>query len=263
MKWVKTSVLLAIVAVFVVIQTPQEAFGVASNDQKTQLIVAVCSSSYANDLFGELGIGVFDGSGKTKVSLYCGAFLSAYLEKPSTANNLDMSNYEVTEDQIGPIRTHAKWWANAKNQTRIENFDQSKNFMESFCSKTKNELRDEVKTGWYEISKYDCEYEDGSKLVYPYCYISFYKDGDANLSVFDKFECFEQKSQRDSAFDSVGYDEEEESTGSGGSGEECGQGDDLGLGWLFCDISQAVTDMVNEMINRLLLPLLQWRVIVP
>lgn len=46
----------------------------------------------------------------------------------------------------------------------------------------------------------------------------------------------------------------------GSSSDNCGDGENLG--WIFCDAAKMVTNLVDDLINKLLLPMLQWRVIV-
>lgn len=108
----------------------------------------------------------------------------------------------------------------------------------------------------YSTYSYDCG--DNVDQSVRYCFTAFQKPSNAN-PVLARNGC------SDTPYDAQGELNKdlaaEDSAGGGGSGgDTCGDGEPLG--WIFCPIARAVTGLVDTLINQLLLPMLQWRIIV-
>lgn len=276
MKWVKTYTLVAAIAAFAVAQIPQDVFGVADATQKTAFIDSVCTKpslfnpTNGGDLFNDSLFANQSNMTDDQISGYCKAYLRAYLKSTTvTTEDADPDSYGTpSNNQVNRIQTHVRWWANASNQgDRIGNSD-AWSFLKEYCY-----LGDALVSGTELygfgtvtdstlVRPFDCVYDDGSKMQNPYCYYFEgweWVSGATSASNETTFlQCYTTSQARDSAGKEAGG---EGTTGSGSEGDDCSQGSSLG--WIFCPLANTVSDLIDGMIDWFLVPMLQWRILIP
>lgn len=245
---------------------PLEAFGVATDQQKTDLISSVCYGTDATALREQLGKnGLFDGWNDSDEAKYCGlyfeTFLGGGLSKGDTKIRDDLK--QALSDTAGIIEAHVKWWGNANNQAGVgtvtgRSEDDRISFLGAYCEK-----KDGKSAGYYNTMAtegYFCVYNDG-EMLNPYCVVITTKtsnpDG-STKSTEKKVLCY---ANEEDAEDTIDIDSNEDiiDNTTSATGDTCGDGEVLG--WIFCPIAELVADAIDLAVNGLILPMLQWRVI--
>lgn len=274
MKWVKQCLLFGMVIMTALSLAPQNVFGAATNDQKESLIDNVCEKDgdNAGDLWGSSdtaakGIATKSTEYKDAFTRVCKNYFVVYLNgtassfTPNTiVDNCKDADCNVSDDHVGRIKQHVDWWGNAKNQISRSDNDWL-SFMKSYCEHKDGKTVGLAISGADITEGYYCVYQSG-KMLNPFCAVAVtatYTPGGGGRQETKELACYAQVQD---AEDAINIDSDNENTGSSSGGDTCGQSDSWGLGWIFCGLGRAVTGMVDALINDLLLPMLQWRMVV-
>jgi len=283
------ALLSVLIAGFVVLQIPENSFSINYADigKKNNLIYSVCDNNGKDNDY--LDDELFNPKGteryviKDYVVEYCRAYFSAYLRNSTvTTDDVDPDDYigyihspfsyskerindndikvELDNEQIDRVQEHVKWWGNAAKQS--ERGDQGWYFLKEYCNGP-NTVDSEtvVNIGYVQgtsVRNFDCAYEDNTQMTNAFCsVVSSSTSAGEYTSGSDTITCYSSESMRDRVSSNVIGDNNNPTTNDN---DECVRGHRLG--WAICPMAQGITDAVNFLIDNLLLPMLQWRILV-
>lgn len=180
--------------------------------------------------------------------------------KPATTDVVEDQNLQSCWiDKLG--EEYQAYCGDKFNSAKAWGSSDDEGFMLNNCATTGSSL-DSSPAGITVISSmvrvYDCSNFPGEN---DYCYYYNHSvsttDGVSDLG--SGGECFPTLAEAEAAGSSQATDDSAAS--SQAAGDTCG--DSSLLGWLFCDPARMVTELVDTMITHMLIPMLQWRLVIP
>lgn len=257
MKWAKFCIFLSFIAAFTISLVPQDAFSYATREQFHTLVNSVCYGNESKDLQDYLHqalITDYHEYPNSSPARFCRDFFYNYLDPSLPGASSEHFNREWTDRVV----EHVRWWGNAKNQSRLSNKGDVEKFLEKHCEKSKG--REETNPSGGASSNvvystyYTCIYDSDSKIkmTNPYCEVIWRP---TNVGFTGDVVCAISAEARDK--------ESENIINPGGSpgNDQCTKGSELG--WIFCPLNDAVSNLIDAILANALLPSLQWRLFVP